>query len=737
METSDQIRTHDDTTIPRVISQPYTVKALDELMHRNFQVDVFNWTTPLTTRQIVFPGAIWTIPTVANVLKRFRYVRFGIKLEFRMVSTNYHQGSLMLGWLPCVTNTAPNTAQYVSGYHSVILSASGQQNAGMEIPYLHPKDWIDTTQTATTANRKIATVYILELNPLLTTSASVPALIPCLVNASFDHLELSGYQSQSSSKKKKAQQFGRPCDAFVQQSKKFTEDKEGAARNQKNQRDASVGFAVQNISKIARSVPLIGTVWSPIADVLNMIFGTDFAKTVSQATTTPVIQRYYDDANQASGLDNAVELSLYPNAKVTAMKKMFGMDTSHQCITEIARTPLLFDQVTFDGTTTAWTVNVAPLVVGSSITTRDYCYMMSSFCRFWRGSMKFLFHFCVPVFYSLRIRLTLWYNSTANNIGDIPSTIIDIKGDTWHGVTVPYLFPSTWQPLVSGMETPVFLKLEQLSAIVGAPSPTTSICYVNIFRSAGEDFELAVLNDPLSTTANTTSAKTWQIGEYEQQTSITEKFSLPFASLIDGVKLSLEKGETMPEIIGTGTDVCRRMARSSVNTLFGLFSLGSQHHTTAMRIVQACFLFIRGSVILRNLHLNNDSTHNDGWYLNVGNGADNYVEYGWAPAYQNPTQPYQPEAVSLPYYCTQPYVPCYDASATGYMDASASPISGPVSAKLVNSLANSVGISAGDDLTMLFLVPWANLLNLSPEKNVAKISTKTIDRARATRTDQT
>ncbi len=735
METSDQIRTHDDTTIPRGISQPYTVKALDELMHRNFQVDSFNWVTPLTTRQIVFPGAIWTIPTVANVLKRFRYVRFGIKLEFRMVSTNYHQGSLMLGWLPCVTNTAPNTAQYVSGYHSVILSASGQQNAGLEIPYLHPKDWIDTTVTATTANRKIATVYILELNPLVTTSSSVPAQIPCLVNAAFDHLELSGYQSQSSEKKVCTPQFGRPLDAFEQQSKKFTEDKEGAARNQKNQRDASVGFAVQNISKIARSVPLIGTVWSPIADVLNMIFGTDFAKTVSQATTTPVIQRYYDDANQASGLDNAVELSLYPNAKVTAMKKMFGMDTSHQCITEIARTPLLFDQVTFDGTTRTWTCNVAPLVVGSSITTRDYCYMMAAFCRFWRGSIKFLFHFCVPVFYSLRVRLTLWYNNTANNIGDIPSTIIDIKGDTWHGVTVPYLFPSTWQPLAGGMETPVFIKLEQLSDIVGAPSPTTSLCYVNIFRSAGEDFELAVLNDPLGSVQHETQAFTQQIGEYEQQTSITEKFSLPFASLIDGVKLSLEKGETMPELIGTATDVCRRMSRTALSTTFGLVNLGAQQHTTAMRIIQACFLFVRGSVILRNLHLTNDSTTNDGWYLNVGNSANQFVEYGWAPAYSSATQPYQPEAVSLPYYCTQPYVPTYDSSNTGYMDASASAISGPVTAKLNLGTVQSVGISAGDDLTFLFLVPWANLLSLSAVKETAKTNTK--DRARATRTDQT
>lgn len=682
-----------NVSIERSISNPFPVDVPRELLERSFPVATIAWNSVMTTQIINFPGAFLSVPTITNVLNRFAWMRAGVHIEIKMQSTPYHQGSLLVGWLPCAGTAPPTTLQMISGYDCTVLSASTQDSCSYDIPYLHPCDWI-TSSISTTANADICSLFITQLNPLLTTASTIPLSIPLLVFASFKNIEVTGYQSQ------------------MKTGPRFSKNTEAQKKSEHGEDTKSI---VTTASKILRKIPIVGDVYSPIADLVNTFAG-DLSKPTTTETPCSSVHPYYSDVNHGAGLTQATTLSLYPNPQISQAPKMFGMETSHMGVSDIARRPLLYDQITFNGTVVNWEVAVDPFTTGAVITGRDYLNSMSTLHRFWRGSVKYLIHFCMPAFFSCRVRFSIDFmgGGTPNNFGDLMTRFIDVKGDTWEEVTVPFMNRTTWCDRTATSFVPYF-RIFQVTAIVGSGAPATPVMYVNIFRSGGEDIQFAGVLNVGSFALEPTKARIGYNNQYNNQMHLGKRFTNQFPCLNKGVTQSVEKGQCMVETSGSVSDILKRHQNTSA---LPYYPGTTGNNLAPLGFLSQFFMFWRGGRILRHIHYES-TTYQSGFYLMMGNATDWNIENAWAPAYSAPTMLFQPEAVHVPYYSAQPYYPLQQGNnfttATAY-------VSPPVDALLrVNTdTGNATTLAGADDHVWLFLVPWGNATVTLASNHVTK-----------------
>lgn len=695
----------------RPISNPFHVADYSSLTKRAFLIKSFTWTNATTVQTVPLLGELLLSTGVATLLKLYRLIRCCIKVDIKMISTPYHQGSLLAGWLPCVT-APPLDRQSLSAYHGIVLSASKQDSCSFTIPYCSPQDWMDTTAITNTSGEH-ASVFIMPLNTLLTTSPQIAASIPVEVWGTIEDCDLSGFQSQSSKNSGNLDSNG-----LTAAQRKMKEQDEEAAAKARAGKDAQVGSVIRNTSQLVRKIPIVGEVWSPVADVINLIFGTELDKPLSTASNMPMIPQYYNDTNHAVGLNDAVSLSLYQHPKLSVSQVMFGMDTSFKSFKQFVSKPMLFDVVTFDGTTTVWTTVPLPNVVGSTLTKADYLCTANTMFRFWRGSIKYAVYFCLPAFYSFRARIRLQYNSTVVDVGNVPSMQIDVKGDTWIKFTVPFLSSGTWRENAGSQPVLPHLYIEQLSTIVGAPSPSLAVAYVNIFRSGGEDTQFACLREPKQSAIRSKVVRRDEdLSCFHKQCSINELFSKTFEGITPGQSMSQEVKMTMSEVVDSVNDVFKRAQQYTI----GSVTIGGDAAITPHRILASAFMWWRGSRVFRHMHIGNTSMNQDGWYLNLATSSTNKIDWGWAPAYETATAVRMPEAISVPWYCAVPYIVTPgvgSAYISGFHQQYA-----PIHPILALGTADILALSAGDDYEMMFQVPWANQI-VFPEEETSKGSKK-------------
>ena len=305
--------------------------------------------------------------------------------------------------------------------------------------------------------------------------------------------------------------------------------------------------------------------------------------------------------------------------------------------------------------------------------------------------MKYLVHFCVPAFYSFRVRFSINLGGGSPvNYGDVMTRIVDIKGDTWEAVTVPFLQSSTWSDLDTGPMVQT-LRVELITPIIGSSDPGAPIVYVNIFRAAGEDYEVSGYRNPTTFTL-------------QNQMNLGSKFSEKFPAINEGTSQSMTNGNVMCEVIDSVSDLVKKPCWHGSNTEFfpssGTYLFGPYHYFARF------FMYWRGGRVVRHYHPGNTTTHNDGWYLVNGSYTNNMLENGWVPAYNSATMLYQQEGCLIPYYSAQPYWPscaqsthivpsCYDFQ--------------PLDASLEVSSPDHIAISGADDFVYMFPVLWGNV----------------------------
>lgn len=443
----------------------------------------------------------------------------------------------MVGWIPDVTTalTAP-TLQQLSACQPVILSASTQDTATITIPALHAVEWIKLTEV------NPAEVGALVIRPL------VPLIVPTGASST---IEVSIY----------ARFINPQVTGYVKQMKKV-HNKEASKKDDKG---IDAKATVNVFSRIARAIPIVGEVWSPIADILN-VFAGDLSKPTSNQAYTKTIATN-ENAAFVSGEYFGDPLSMYPNAQMEQSATMYGMETSHMSITDLVKKPMLLQVVALSAGNTTFPLYQDPkecLLLGLV----DYVYYASLAHKRWRGSFKYSLYFCCNAFYCTRVRIQFYHGTRvgiANN-DDLPHQIVEIKGDTWHDFTVPYQRQFLWSTTDSAMTLPtcpqVNVSLE--APIVGENLPATPTIYCCVFKSAGEDFQFAGLQNVDASLPNKTPEF------YRKQVSLVNRFSKTFPPILEGCKFGTEHRFITPETTQTVSDCLKRWSTPHRTTLTGV-----------------------------------------------------------------------------------------------------------------------------------------------------------------------
>jgi hypothetical protein len=634
------------------------------MLMREYQMDTWNWGITDINKFYNFPqyiitnSATW--PMLMQLLQMYRYYRTDIEIRIKMETTPFHQGSLLISHMPGgVAGSVPITT--MSGLNAYVLCASKQDECKFTIPYLCPRPWMDLTENPFQGpDSSIGTLMIRTLNTLIPTQANMPSSVPVMIYFRFVNMKqmspVSGITPQ-------------PLKRLTAEAHMSTHHNKEAAKKHSSGVDSS--SIVSSVSSLIKEVPVIGGIYSTAVGVLKSL-APDLAKPTDQSALNQQINLFGGQTATTQGLEYAVELSMYPNAQVAQNTEFYGMQSSHMGVSSLAQRPMLHNAVTLSNVSPTYQTLATPLfsqtfgnttITLGPLATTDWLYNVTRAFAYWRGSIKYLLHFCVPSFYAFRVQISIQDQNgvPVTQVGDIINKIVDIKGDTVVTLNVPYVrnlcWSSPYQDIAEASSyLPPIIVVQIITPIVGSSAPTTPLVYLNVWRSGGEDTSFARLvgaRDGSELTA-------------EAHMNMNEMFKKPFDTLLPGQTQSTEQKENMADIAGSVSDCLKRQSQhvtgvGPFNTVFATFpswfnigifnanflTIGREplHYFANM------FMFWRGSRILKH--------YSSGTLVGL-QGIDTTSLWGdgcslWFPGGSQPL--IHNEQYQVPYHSVLPYFP--------------------------------------------------------------------------------
>jgi len=677
---------------------------------------------PIIQLQGASPWITNILGTINVTTGMYRYFRTDLKIICKMNSTPYHQGCGYIAWLPQpIGQTLLSNPAFALGLHPVLFEASNQDEFSITMPYISAYPHIDFT-----AYSGIWWVCIAVLNPLLSSNSAISDNVTLSVYAKFENPKLYGpIQSGATPFKQR-----RNLRNFVQQS--ATDHKKNRPNKEAQKKDL-VGITAQAVAPVVKpileSVPFLAPIMS---------FGKALLDSLDKPTTDSPVQLYVQREmrciNHLTGIDTAESLGSLPQAAVATD---VGFDNSSMTVAQYAQIPQYMQTYTFSAAGYVGRIPVHPQYFQQ--TNPDYLGFASSMYVYWRGSIKYLFHFVGTAFYSARVRLSLVYEanppaSALNDVTPYTQKVIDVKGSTWTSFSVPYLGPTTWAPITTSStwtRALPYIYIEVLTPVFGSSLPSTAIYYLNVYRAGGSDIQFAQLR----------TAQIQQNTEksFLQQTSLRNKFAEAFEGITPGITGTIEEGLHQADTATTIADACHRYVDLNLN-FTGQYHYtypGEQPTTTGVNLLQPFhfwsfgFAFWRGS---RRLKIINAASTpitvslTDSWNVFAAGASGGQ---GSGRMYQDSlVNSAATISVEVPYYSAGAY---YGTYACGPPSITILNFPQPTDAKPNFTLATNYQalLAAGDDFRYIFPIPyWGQITAQSPPTEVTRLSTVS---ARSTR----
>jgi len=344
----------------------------------------------------------------------------------------------------------------------------------------------------------------------------------------------------------------------------------------------------------------------------------------------------------------------------------------------------------------------------------DWLSFITMSNRHWRGDIKYSIQFLCPPFYSARVKVFTTQQNSVGVVdsGDLPSKIVDIKGDTWIDFTVPFMHLTHWRSPISEAYGPYYygptLTIQLESPIYGSSLPATPVLYVNVFRAGGENTQFTALRGVRS--------NVYADRKFTSNCSLNEHFSKPFPGLIDGVSTTTELGDVAVEQTNTISDCLKRtnnwIPDTSLTAHPGAFPAGTSNANwytlggEPFNYFASCFRYWKGGRIIG---------HTQACQLvgmNFGSGSPTWGD-GVAPWFTTSSNVfYNNEKVHLHYVAPTPYYPMTFGPGQSFF----SPMIGdpvmsyaPLGLTGVSNSQTSLTICGADDLMYLQPIPFFSL----------------------------
>jgi hypothetical protein len=595
----------------------------------------------------------------------YRFLRSDFKITVKLNSTPYHQGTLAAYWQPPYNSTVTYAdPQHFCGLRPVILSASLQDTCDIIIPYMFSRPHWDLSNYELVQGSLFS---LRVLNPLLTSSPSVADVVPVTIFCQMVLPHVYGYNNMQGGVELKSQSSG---------VNKHKQAKEAQAKDK-------IGLTASGVLDIVKPVLSPIPFATPLLELGAKVLD-NLDKPASDQSVTYVSNRSTRGHSLLTGVDYSEPLSSFPSLSVAKFNELGSSDMD---VLAYAQLPNLYKSLTFSN---AGILQVIPSQVDNfSTTTRtdpDYLAYAAMQYTFWRGSIRYLVHMVGTAFYSCRLRFSVIHSPTTPTAVDegtnFYSKIVDVKGDAWTTIEVPYLSPTVWSRYGGGgTYYRTWLVIEALTAVQGSSLPADAIYYVNIFRGAGSDMQFSML------------CHGFDPAPMKSQCSIFDKFKEPFDGIQENIKPVVEHGIHMADTASTITDSCKRyVLTNAVSSIsYPGYATGTQLLAPLHRWAFG-FAYWRGS---RRFRLISSGTHSlsliqPGSTWNVANG----IVYAEPDVFLSCT---------VPWYCQETWYPTW---ANG--DPTAFSANTPIDVALVEATGTDHYLSAGDDFCYLFPIPYVS-----------------------------
>lgn len=473
-------------------------------LSKPMQVSQVSWTTTQAVGtnivDFTFPEVISTIDSVIRrTLSMYAFYKMSPVFRFQLNSTQFHQGQLIISFDPFrqSTTTSPTTNRdvtplftqyYATGLPSVKIMASESDPVELQIPYIHPKNFLSSYSQSAQSYNIMGEIRVTVLNQLKAAEGAATTLtLTTWVYAADASVHVPMYYHN----------------LLVQPTSLISTIKSGL----QNGSNLVGNFATGQFGRGLRS-------GQGLVDDLGKLFGFDYpSKQISPDNTIKNVE----NLAIARGATRSERLALDPSSSHTPDKEETMSVKDEMDVNTIIQMPMLLSQFQYNSTQAPQTlllrIPVTPYIFANLDPTTtalgqqpSYLSFLSNFFNFWRGSITYEFEFVATRFHSGKLlvgfvpnfNLGQDENSYANIANANPMAILDLQQTSKLSFTVP--FQSTtpikltrYRPLDESILGTVYVFVQNQLSYASNVQPSVD---VNVYIKAGPDFTFLVPRHP-------------------------------------------------------------------------------------------------------------------------------------------------------------------------------------------------------------------------------------------------
>jgi len=488
------------------------LRAIPALLGTKAVVANFKWSTDQIINSEIgvvnFPSALLNSPQFKSKVAFNELIRFDIDVEVVCVAPPFDHGKAIMTWVPLYKLGWPASKEVhalgMTAMNHVCIEPGNKNVARMLIPFTHVKNYIHPRSGS--VMESLGSLIIKVINPY-TTESTVSSLT-VIVKANFVNVELSiPTPLLSGATWSESDNYPR----YIKQSD------EAQVKSQQGV-ISGVANSVGGVARLLMGVPVFKPIASGVAAISHVVGGIaqaiGLSKPISLESTRPVIVRPFTGVSFREGLDMSIPLGTSPNNHVAIQPGHFGSAVDELNLKYLFKTPTCVLTKKWRNekcSTTLVKMAVHPFMgTGMKAGSHEAVQLsmmgyLSTLFYWWRGSIqvhveviKTQYHAgvlligyvpsgCLPDGDQMSVETTSHVQlDIGQEVASADFTIPFVSTQYFNRVGTPFDLLNLKDHIATG--TLVIKVLNPLTRPETAPDHV----YLNIWVSAGDDFEVAL-----------------------------------------------------------------------------------------------------------------------------------------------------------------------------------------------------------------------------------------------------
>lgn len=510
---------------------------ITDVLSRPVQLGTFDWTTlqsPMTElARFPFPNVFFNTLMYAQKLNGFRYARFDVELEIQVNNQPFNAGMFIAYFEPLARQiqykpSSLATLQGISGYPKVYFRCGSETAVRFTIPFQPVLSHFDTVAKFGTMGDLVikvvspltgsadadATIWMWASNISFEMPTGFPTLLPGPTNAQAGEEPWVGPEGE-------AVMSDLPDTTPVKKEEKKTPGPVTSILKGLSLASSAVGAISLVTFPALTPFASAGTAIFAAGAAVAKIFG--WSKPTDHNTPQLVQQTVGRHMANCAGDAKPKSFALDPENSTNLPLDVFGSAEDTMVISNLIRRYTIADVFSWtkdkNNGALLWKWPVCPSAcLKSGITTIDdevysascnsYMSYLSNLARYWRGAIKYKFHFVKTPFHSGR--MTIYWIPGATMLTDLSivdrnmlyKRVVDLRTSTELEFVVPYTHNAHWRIQHAAPQTPFDLQqitndtptgivLVEVTNALRAPSTAADHFDTVVEVAAGDDFQFA------------------------------------------------------------------------------------------------------------------------------------------------------------------------------------------------------------------------------------------------------